>query len=164
MCDIFFWVTCWHIEHNLLCTVQILSLSWCLIYMPFPFTLYRNFKLSVANLLLSSQDVSNLRYTLVFWVVHNSKPIIATGTCPWDILWSSHHCFILLSSYFVSKMPQVDVAELRQKLQSMDALEKEVELLRRQRAASEQAAMDAKQRQSSGGMWGWLAGSPTPAV
>jgi hypothetical protein len=61
-------------------------------------------------------------------------------------------------------MPQVDVAELRQKLQSMDALEKEVELLRRQRAASEQAAMDAKQRQSSGGMWGWLAGSPTPAV
>jgi hypothetical protein len=34
--------------------------------MPFPFTLYRNFKLSVANLLLSSQDVSNLRYTLVF--------------------------------------------------------------------------------------------------
>ncbi|PWZ21908.1 Acyl-CoA-binding domain-containing protein 4 [Zea mays] len=81
-----------------------------------------NFKLSVANLLLSSQDVSNLRYTLV------------------------------------------DVAELRQKLQSMDALEKEVELLRRQRAASEQAAMDAKQRQSSGGMWGWLAGSPTPAV
>ena len=60
--------------------------------------------------------------------------------------------------------PQVDVAELRQKLQSMDALEKEVELLRRQRAASEQAAMDAKQRQSLGGMWGWLAGSPTPAV
>jgi hypothetical protein len=42
----------------------------------------------------------------------------------------------------------------------MDALEKEVELLRRQRAASEQAALDAKQRQSSGGMWGWLVGTP----
>jgi chromosome segregation ATPase len=55
---------------------------------------------------------------------------------------------------------EVDVAELRQKLQSMDALEKEVELLRRQRAASEQAALDAKQRQSSGGMWGWLVGTP----
>jgi len=55
---------------------------------------------------------------------------------------------------------EVDVAELRQKLQSMDALEKEVELLRRQRATSEQAALDAKQRQSSGGMWGWLVGTP----
>jgi hypothetical protein len=60
-------------------------------------------------------------------------------------------------------LPQVDVAELRQKLQSMDALEKEVELLRRQKAASEQAALDAKQRQGSGGMWGWLAGSPPPS-
>ncbi|ONM11177.1 Acyl-CoA binding protein [Zea mays] len=58
---------------------------------------------------------------------------------------------------------EVDVAELRQKLQSMDALEKEVELLRRQKAASEQAALDAKQRQGSGGMWGWLAGSPPPS-
>ncbi|KAL5210832.1 hypothetical protein ABZP36_006455 [Zizania latifolia] len=56
---------------------------------------------------------------------------------------------------------EVDVAELRQKLQSMDALEKEVELLRRQNAASEQAALEAKQRQSSGGMWGWLVGTPS---
>ncbi|CAN6286430.1 unnamed protein product [Urochloa humidicola] len=55
---------------------------------------------------------------------------------------------------------EVDVAELRQKLQSMDALQKEVELLRRQRAASEQAALDAKQRQSSGSIWGWLVGTP----
>ncbi|GJN22758.1 hypothetical protein PR202_gb10354 [Eleusine coracana subsp. coracana] len=55
---------------------------------------------------------------------------------------------------------EVDVAELRQKLQSLDTLEKEVELLRRQRAASEQAALEAKQRQSSGGMWGWLVGTP----
>jgi hypothetical protein len=54
----------------------------------------------------------------------------------------------------------VDVAELRQKLQSMDALEREVELLRRQKAASEQAALEAKQRQSSSGMWGWLVGTP----
>ncbi|KAG8061682.1 hypothetical protein GUJ93_ZPchr0003g18501 [Zizania palustris] len=55
---------------------------------------------------------------------------------------------------------EVDVAELRQKLQSMDALEREVELLRRQKAASEQAALEANQRQSSGGMWGWLVGTP----
>lgn len=55
---------------------------------------------------------------------------------------------------------EVDVAELRQKLQSMDALEREVELLRRQKAASEQAALEAKQRQSSSGMWGWLVGTP----
>uniref|UniRef100_A0A0A9DTK0 Acyl-CoA-binding domain-containing protein n=1 Tax=Arundo donax TaxID=35708 RepID=A0A0A9DTK0_ARUDO len=54
---------------------------------------------------------------------------------------------------------EVDVAELRQKLQSLDALEKEVDLLRRQMAASEQAALDAKQRQNSGGMWGWLVGT-----
>lgn len=55
---------------------------------------------------------------------------------------------------------EVDLAELRQKLQTMETLEKEVELLRRQKAASEQAAMSAKQKQSSGGVWGWLAGSP----
>ncbi|XP_072975141.1 acyl-CoA-binding domain-containing protein 6 [Typha angustifolia] len=55
---------------------------------------------------------------------------------------------------------EVDVAELRQKLQTLETLEKEVELLQRQKAASEQAALSAKQRQSSGGMWGWLAGTP----
>ncbi|EMS61872.1 Acyl-CoA-binding domain-containing protein 4 [Triticum urartu] len=59
---------------------------------------------------------------------------------------------------------EVDVAELRQKLQSLDALEREVELLRRQKAASEQeqAALDAKQKKQagSGGVWGWLVGTP----
>lgn len=55
---------------------------------------------------------------------------------------------------------EVDVAELRQKLQTMETLQKELELLQRQKAASEQAALSAKQKQSSGGVWGWLAGSP----
>ncbi|XP_042517734.1 acyl-CoA-binding domain-containing protein 4-like [Macadamia integrifolia] len=54
---------------------------------------------------------------------------------------------------------EVDVAELRQKLQTMETLQKELELLQRQKAASEQAALNAK-RQSSGGVWGWLAGTP----
>lgn len=58
--------------------------------------------------------------------------------------------------------PQVDVAELRQKLQNMETLQKELELLQRQKAASEQAAISAKQRQGSSGVWGWLAGSPGP--
>ncbi|XVF57493.1 hypothetical protein PTKIN_Ptkin06aG0209600 [Pterospermum kingtungense] len=55
---------------------------------------------------------------------------------------------------------EVDVAELRQKLQTMETLQKELELLQRQKAASEQAALNAKQRQGSGGVWGWLAGGP----
>ncbi|KAM7481517.1 hypothetical protein LguiB_006100 [Lonicera macranthoides] len=55
---------------------------------------------------------------------------------------------------------EVDVAELRQKLQTMETLQKELEILQRQKAASEQAALNAKQRQSSGGVWGWLAGTP----
>ncbi|KAG2245667.1 hypothetical protein Bca52824_085295 [Brassica carinata] len=54
---------------------------------------------------------------------------------------------------------EVDVAELRQKLQTLETLQKELELLQRQKAASEQTATNAK-RQSSGGVWGWLAGSP----
>nr|XP_009802411.1 PREDICTED: acyl-CoA-binding domain-containing protein 4-like isoform X2 [Nicotiana sylvestris] len=54
---------------------------------------------------------------------------------------------------------EVDVAELRQKLQGMETLQKELELLRLQKAASEQA-LSAKQRQSSGGVWGWLAPPP----
>ncbi|KAI3694967.1 hypothetical protein L1987_77953 [Smallanthus sonchifolius] len=55
---------------------------------------------------------------------------------------------------------EVDVAELRQKLQTMETLQKEVEILQRQKAASEEAY--EKQKQSSGGMWGWLAGTPPP--
>ncbi|CAH8390425.1 unnamed protein product [Eruca vesicaria subsp. sativa] len=59
---------------------------------------------------------------------------------------------------------EVEVAEVRQKLQTMETLEKELELLHRQRAvASEQAAANMNgQRQSSGGVWGWLAGTPPP--
>ncbi|KAK2976003.1 hypothetical protein RJ640_024764 [Escallonia rubra] len=56
---------------------------------------------------------------------------------------------------------QVDVAELRQKLQTMETLQRELELLQRQKAASEEAALSEKQRQSSGGVWGWLAGTPS---
>ncbi|CAL0308562.1 unnamed protein product [Lupinus luteus] len=55
---------------------------------------------------------------------------------------------------------EVEVAELGQKLQTIGTLQKELELLQRQKAASEQAAVNAKQRQSSGGVWGWLAGTP----
>ncbi|RDX97553.1 Acyl-CoA-binding domain-containing protein 4 [Mucuna pruriens] len=55
---------------------------------------------------------------------------------------------------------EVEVAELGQKLQTIGTLQKELELLQRQKAASEQAALNIKQRQGSGGMWGWLAGTP----
>ncbi|KAI9084784.1 hypothetical protein K1719_033190 [Acacia pycnantha] len=55
---------------------------------------------------------------------------------------------------------EVEVAELGQKLQTIGTLQKELELLQRQKAASEQAALSAKQRQSSGGVWSWLAGTP----
>ncbi|KAH1071512.1 hypothetical protein AAZX31_03G216400 [Glycine max] len=58
---------------------------------------------------------------------------------------------------------EVEVAELGQKLQTIGTLQKELELLQRQKAASEQAALNAKQRQSSGGVWGWLAGTPPPS-
>ncbi|KAK7344245.1 hypothetical protein VNO77_13632 [Canavalia gladiata] len=55
---------------------------------------------------------------------------------------------------------EVEVAELGQKLQTIGTLQKELELLQRQNAASEQAALNAKQRQGSGSVWGWLAGTP----
>ncbi|XP_027363972.1 acyl-CoA-binding domain-containing protein 4-like isoform X1 [Abrus precatorius] len=55
---------------------------------------------------------------------------------------------------------EVEVAELGQKLQTIGTLQKELELLQRQKAASEQAALNAKQKQGSGGVWGWLAGTP----
>ena len=55
---------------------------------------------------------------------------------------------------------EVEVAELGQKLQNFGTLQKELELLQRQKAASEQAALNAKQREGSGGVWGWLAGTP----
>ncbi|XP_073310986.1 acyl-CoA-binding domain-containing protein 4-like [Primulina huaijiensis] len=55
---------------------------------------------------------------------------------------------------------EVDVAELGQKLQKMDTLQKELEILQRQKASFEEAALNAKQRQSSTGVWGWFAGAP----
>ncbi|KAH7654996.1 FERM/acyl-CoA-binding protein [Dioscorea alata] len=56
---------------------------------------------------------------------------------------------------------EVDVAELRQKLQTMESLQKDVELLQQQKATSEQAALSSRARQSSGGgLWGWLSGAP----
>ncbi|KAH1192147.1 Acyl-CoA-binding domain-containing protein 4 [Glycine max] len=57
---------------------------------------------------------------------------------------------------------EVEVAELSQKLQTIGTLQKELELLQRQKAASELAALNAKQKQGSGGVWGWLAGAPPP--
>ncbi|CAK9234020.1 unnamed protein product [Sphagnum troendelagicum] len=58
---------------------------------------------------------------------------------------------------------EVDVAELRKKLQSMETLQKELELLQRQKAASDEAAVQAVQKQQSTGVWSWLAGNPLDA-
>ncbi|KAH7300939.1 hypothetical protein KP509_23G004500 [Ceratopteris richardii] len=55
---------------------------------------------------------------------------------------------------------EVNVAELRKKLQLMEQMQNELELLHRQVAAADQEAAAAMQQQSSGGVWGWLAGSP----
>ncbi|KAE8728476.1 Acyl-CoA-binding domain-containing protein 4 [Hibiscus syriacus] len=54
---------------------------------------------------------------------------------------------------------EVDVAQLRQKVQTMETLQRELELLQRKKITSEQAALNSKQRRGSGGLWGWLAGS-----
>ncbi|KAL2634529.1 hypothetical protein R1flu_006008 [Riccia fluitans] len=56
---------------------------------------------------------------------------------------------------------EVDVAELRQKLQSVESLQKEVDLLRKQKAAAEEVAMNAAaQKPGSGGLFSWLSGQP----
>lgn len=52
---------------------------------------------------------------------------------------------------------QVDVLELKQKVQAVDSLQKELDLVRRQRAAAEEAAANAAQKPSTG-VWSWLAG------
>ncbi|PHT41284.1 hypothetical protein CQW23_20138 [Capsicum baccatum] len=67
--------------------------------------------------------------------------------------------FLCIHSVIVIFLQHVDVAELRQKLQALESLKKELELLQRQKAASEQA-LNEKRRQSSGGVWGWIAGTP----
>jgi len=54
---------------------------------------------------------------------------------------------------------EVEIAELRQKLSSMEALQKEVDLLQRQKTAAEKAASEVAQKESTG-VWGWLAGTP----
>lgn len=56
---------------------------------------------------------------------------------------------------------EVDVAELKQKLLSIEGLQKEVEFLRRRKSAVDEAAAHAIQKQSSGGVWSWIAGTPS---
>lgn len=56
---------------------------------------------------------------------------------------------------------EVDVAELKQKLLSIEGLHKEVELLRREKSAVDEAAAHATQKRSSGGVWSWIAGTPS---
>ncbi|CAK9196196.1 unnamed protein product [Sphagnum troendelagicum] len=54
---------------------------------------------------------------------------------------------------------EVDVAELRQKLQCMEILQWELDLLQCQKDASKEAVIQAAQKQGTG-VWSWLAGSP----
>lgn len=54
---------------------------------------------------------------------------------------------------------EVEVAELRQKLSSMEQIQKELDLLQRQKVVFEKAASEASQKESTG-VWGWLAGAP----
>ncbi|CAK9860334.1 unnamed protein product [Sphagnum jensenii] len=54
---------------------------------------------------------------------------------------------------------QMDVAELRQKLQCMEILQWELDLLQCQKDASKEAVIQAAQKQGTG-VWSWLAGSP----
>jgi len=54
---------------------------------------------------------------------------------------------------------EVEVAELRQKLNAMESLQKELDLLQRQKAASEKATNEASQKESTG-VWSWLAAAP----
>lgn len=56
---------------------------------------------------------------------------------------------------------EVDVAELKQKLLSIEGLQKEVELLGREKSAVDEAAARATQKRSSGGVWSWIAGTPS---
>ncbi|KAH8947127.1 hypothetical protein BDL97_11G023800 [Sphagnum fallax] len=58
-----------------------------------------------------------------------------------------------------SELEQVDVAELRQKLQCMEILQWELDLLQCQKDASKEAVIQAVQKQGTG-VWSWLAGSP----
>lgn len=54
---------------------------------------------------------------------------------------------------------EVEVAELRQKLSSMEVLQKELDILQRQKVMSDKAAAEAAQKESTG-VWSWLAGTP----
>ncbi len=69
----------------------------------------------------------------------------------------------ILTLKYTTLHAQVDVAELRKKLQSMETLQKELDLLQRQKAASDEAAVQAVQKQQSTGVWSWLAGNPLDA-
>ncbi|XP_044460473.1 acyl-CoA-binding domain-containing protein 4, partial [Mangifera indica] len=56
---------------------------------------------------------------------------------------------------------EAQIAELQKMLESLQTIENEVQILRRQKSALEQEMEQAMavQRQSSGGVWGWIAGS-----
>ncbi|XVE99202.1 hypothetical protein REPUB_Repub03eG0176800 [Reevesia pubescens] len=54
---------------------------------------------------------------------------------------------------------EAQIAELQKMLESLQSIEKEVQILRRQKSALEQEMeISAAQRQGSGGVWRWIAG------
>ena len=54
---------------------------------------------------------------------------------------------------------RAQIAELQKMLESLQSIENEVQLLRRQKSTLEQEIeRNAAQRQGSGGVWRWIAG------
>ncbi len=104
----------------------------------------------------------DLGVPFVKWIEISKVKGVERSLQQWSELSSPSLQQILILKYTILHA-QVDVAELRQKLQSMETLQKELDLLQRQKAASDEAAVQAVQKQQSTGVWSWLAGNPLDA-
>lgn len=104
-----------------------------------------------ATLLTVQTENSSIRQRLTEAQVTHEELIKELQSVRGQLATEQSRCFKL----------EVDVAELKQKLLSIEGLQKEVELLRHQKSAVDEAAARATQKRSSGGVWSWIAGTPS---
>jgi hypothetical protein len=121
--------------------------------------------------LLTLQLLSVHKYAKEVWLKRVGR-VVCPGGNIWGILklqWKGWECcqtvtreieFVLLAFLTLLEcIAQVDVAEFRQKLQCMEILQWELDLLQCQKDASKEAVIQAAQKQGTG-VWSRLAGSP----
>lgn len=121
-------------------------------------SLFRNFNQCEISWQLREQDATSLRFTFIYLFFKQNKIVLQFLVLI---------CYLQIGTVInlheqANKAAQcasiqVQIADLHSKLESLHAIENEIETLRQQQSLSE--PIPTADDQKSGGVWTWLAGS-----